>query len=135
MGGELSLKLPFVLAHSCREEDLISPSANIPTDDIAESADLALKSSNGKKSDLIKYESKDLSSPKDLEDLNMGNVPFNDTENADTAKIIVNIEDHVTKDLGTCSLSDQRRKSDSSTKKTHTEDDLNLITNYESDST
>ncbi|XP_077296145.1 phosrestin-2-like [Arctopsyche grandis] len=135
MGGELSLKLPFVLAHSCREEDLISPSANIPTDDIAESADLVLKSSNGKKSDLIKYESKDVSSPKDLEDLNMGNVPFNDAENADTAKIIVNIEDHTTKDLGTCSLSDQRRKSDTSTKKTHTEDDLNLITNYESDST
>lgn len=144
MGGELSLKLPFVLAHSCREDEPMSPSANVQTEDITNEIpelDPALKHSNGKKtgnSSLLNYETKDISSPKDdLEDSNIESLSHKE-ENFESGKIVVNIEDHtILKDHGTCSLSDkiQKRKNESPTKKTHTEDDMNLITTYESDST
>lgn len=146
MGGELSLKLPFILAHSCREEEPMSPSANVHTEDITTEIpelDPILKHSNGKKHEttsLLNYETKDISSPKDdlEENLNIESLSRKDAENFDSGKIVVNIEDHtILKDHGTSSLTEkiQRKKNDSPTKKKHTEDDMNLITTYESDST
>lgn len=136
MGGELSLKLPFVLAHSCREEEPVSPNANIHMEGITDSIvtdndDSILKNS---KNPLIKYETKDLSSPKEFEDMQMGNVII-ESENSQPGKVIVNVEGHMPTINIDKSAPSNSEKANASPKKAHTEDDMNLITNYDSDST
>lgn len=137
MGGELSLKLPFNLQHSCREEEPMSPNANIiNADDII--TDCQDASSNNKARDTLPSLKTFKSNPKEPDEMQIGNITPGDGS-VIGGKIIVSVEDHQAPSEETHRRKLERNisqeKCDVSAKKTHTDEDLNLISNYDSDNT
>lgn len=124
MGGELSLKLPFTLSHSCREDKPPSPAnqADINMDLLA---DAIITDTDIRETPIVKRS--------DAEEMELGNIQT-DNEGMQVSKVIVSIEDHsrITREAVSNKNNGDKK---ASPKAFSNKEDLNLITNYDSDST